>query len=88
MFRLGPVVLLPLIILWAQACFRVGSSEAYDWWRTYPIYAAVAVAVLWHTALLMVDKDRFHYLMYAIAHLPIFVFAAFISLIYATRAPL
>jgi hypothetical protein len=88
MFRLGPIVLFPLMILWAQVCYRIGSSEAYDWWRTYPLYAAVAVAVLWHAALLIVEKDRFDYLMYAIVHLPIFVYAAFISGVYATRAPL
>ena len=88
MFRLGPAVLLPLMILWAQVCFRTGTSEAYDWWRMHPIYAAVAVVVPWHVALLLVEKDRFIYLMYAVAHIPIFVVAAFISLLRATRAPL
>jgi hypothetical protein len=39
-------------------------------------------------ALLVVEKDRLHYSMYAIGHFPILAYAAFISAIYATRAPL
>ena len=87
-FRVGPILLLPLIILWGEVCFRIGSSEAYDWWRTYPIYAASAAAGVWHLALIVKEEDRFHYAMYAVAYLPILLFTSFMSLIYATRAPL
>jgi hypothetical protein len=87
-FRLGPALLLPLIILWGEACHRIGSGEAYDWWRGYPIYAASVGAAIWHLALVVKEKDWFHYTMYALAHLPILLFTSFMYLIYATRAPL
>jgi hypothetical protein len=88
LFRLGPVVLLPFVILWAAACNRIGMGESYEWWRGYPMYAAIALAALWHLALLVLEKHRLDYLMNAIAHFPIFLLVAFTSYIHATRAPL
>jgi len=87
-FRIGPVLLFPFVILWGEACYRIGLGEDYAWWRVYPILGALVAAGTWHLALLIVEKDRFHYSMYAVAHLPFFLFAAFTSYLRATRAPL
>jgi hypothetical protein len=87
-YRIGPVLLLPLIILWGEVCFRIGTSEAYDWWRSYPIFAAGAGAAIWHLALVIREEERFDYAMYAIVHLSILLFTSFVQLIHATRAPL
>jgi hypothetical protein len=87
-FRIGPVLLLPFIILWGQACNRIGADENYDWWRSYPIYAAAASAAIWHLALVVTEGQRLHYTLYAVAHLPILLFTSFLQLIHATRAPL
>jgi hypothetical protein len=91
-FRIGPVLLLPLIILWGQVCYQTGTYKAHqqhDWWRSYPIYAAFAGAAIWHRALVVTEeKWRLHYIIYAIAHLPILFLTSEVSLIYATLAPL
>jgi hypothetical protein len=89
-FRLGPVLLWPLVILWGEVCFRIGSGEARDWWRIYPILAAVVGAAIWHLALALVAKkeDRFGQAMYAIANLPLLIVTSAIYLLYATRSPL
>jgi hypothetical protein len=81
-------VLLPLVILWGEVCNRIGAGEAYDWWRSYPIYAASIGAALWHLVLVVKEGDRFSYAIYAVAHLPILLFTSFVYLIYGTRAPL
>jgi hypothetical protein len=86
-FRIGPVSLLPLIILWGAVCYRIGSLEAYDWWREYPFAVMVVVALLWHLALIAVGKDRLLYSVCALAHFPIFLFATFLAYMAATRAP-
>jgi hypothetical protein len=87
-FRIGPVLLLPPMISWAAVCFNIGSSEAYDWWRSYPIFGAVVIAALWHLFLIGMERNRFDYMAYALVHLPVFIYVAFISGVYATRAPL
>ena len=90
-FRIGPLLLLPLIILWGQVCYRIGKFEAYqlhDWWRSYPIYAAVTGAAICHLALVITEKKRLHYTIYTIGLLPISLSTSVVSLVYATLAPL
>jgi hypothetical protein len=87
-FRLGPVLLLPVVFLWGKLCNQIGSWEAYDWWRGYPISGMIVAAVVWHLALIAVEKDKLNYSMYALGHFPIFLLVSFISYLHATRAPL
>jgi|SRR5688500_11867157 hypothetical protein len=84
--RLGPALLLPIVYIWADTCYRIGSGEARDWWRVYPFAAVMVVAVLWHLALIVVGKDKLYYAMYALWHVPVFLFAIFFACMYATRA--
>jgi hypothetical protein len=85
LFRVGPVILVPPMIIWAVACNGIDSEEAGDWWRIYPFVGTFALAALWHVALVILDKERLRYVGYAICHLPLLYVAAAISMIYAVR---
>jgi hypothetical protein len=87
-FRIGPVLLLPIVYLWGKVCNQIGSDEAYDWWRVYPFAVMLVVALIWHLALIVVGKDKLDYSMYALGHFPIFLLVSFLSYLHATRAPL
>jgi len=76
------------MIVWGAACGNIGAEEAYDWWRGYPIYGALMAAAPWHVALVALEGERHHYVMYALGHLPVLAVVALVSLIHATRAPL
>jgi hypothetical protein len=44
----------------------------------------VAVALLWHLALIAVEKDKLHYAVYAIWHIPVFLVAIFFAFMHVT----
>ena len=88
-FRIGPFLLIPLVILWAvisgAACFE---GECRDLWRTLPLHGALALAVLWHLALIATDRQRKFYLAYAGLHLPTFWLLWGFAMALATNFPL
>ncbi len=87
-FRLGPVVLIPFLALWAIVSFRSHSGEDLSWYYTYPAYGFVLLTAVWHVALIARETPRLFYLMYGIIHLPVFSIWSFMALVYATRSPL
>lgn len=88
-FRIGPFLLVPLVILWAvvsgATCFE---GECWDLWRTLPLFGALALAVLWHVALIVSERERGFYLAYAGFHLPALWLLWGFALALATNFPL
>src|SRR5262245_43519815 len=88
-FRIGPFLLIPLVILWGvtsgAACSK---GECHDLWRTLPLYGAMALAVRWHVALIVHEGPRRFYLAYAAIHLPLFYLFWTLAMVLATNFPL
>jgi hypothetical protein len=88
-FRLGPILLVPLVILWAVisgvTCLE---GECQDLWRTVPLYGALALAVLWHVVLIATERQRKFYLAYAGFHLSAFWLLWGFAMALATNFPL
>lgn len=88
-FRMGPVSLSPLMFLWSGVSYLSSSGESHDLWRLVPLHVGLAAAVLWHVALIAVEKERKFYLGYALFHLPVFILLVHgWAVIFATRFPL
>lgn len=88
-FRLGPALfLIPAMLIWATICLMLTKQEGDSWWRTYPIMGALALAVVWHAALILTEKRRLTYVVYAVLHLPMFYALYVFAMILATRSPL
>jgi hypothetical protein len=82
LFRLGPAILVPPMVVWAAICSGI-DSRGEEWWRVYPFFGTFALGVLWHLALAILEKERAHYVGYALCHLPLLCLAAAISMIAA-----
>ena len=64
-----PVILTCLLIAWTLAVYRY--SQYDDAWAIDPALLVFPVALLWHIALIVVEKPRYLFVWYAIIHLPI-----------------
>jgi hypothetical protein len=77
LFRIGPVLLLVPLLLWAwvwSAIVPDEATKAQQWYIIPPMIALLILAALWHIALVVVEKGwRFPYLFYAIAHMTLFL---------------
>jgi hypothetical protein len=89
LFRVGPVLLLVPLILWAAAWYNVLQEENQGWYIWWPMTGFLYLAALWHIALVVSQKGhRFAYLAYAVIHMPIFWLIYVVAAIYATHFPL
>ena len=90
MFQIGPILLIPVTVLWAvishQSC--PASDECNDSWRMVPMYGVLILAALWHLALVVTQKERKFYLAYAAFHFPVFYFFWAFALVFAIKFPL
>jgi hypothetical protein len=91
LFRIGPILLLAPLVLWAWVWTNILTGEATDAELRYivpPIRGFLFLAVLWHVSLVVVEKGRrIPYLVYAILHMPAFYFVYLFALIFATHFP-
>jgi hypothetical protein len=76
------------MMIWAAICNELGWGERHDWWRTLPMHVALAAAVLWHLLLIVTEKERRFYALYALVNLPILYLSWVLALVIATRFPL
>lgn len=91
LYRAGPIVMLVPVAAWAIGWhIGLGShAENQSWYIVWPMFGFIGLAALWHIALLLLEnKRRYLYLAYAIVHMPLFCFATWLAMIYATRFPL
>jgi hypothetical protein len=70
-YRLGPPILIAAMMIWAAICRALGVEESDDLRPQLPLQAAFAVAVPWHLLLIITEKERLSYALYALVHLPI-----------------
>ena len=63
-------------------------ERVLELWRTLPLYGMLAVAVVWHLALIVFEQTRGFYVVYAAIHLPAFYLLWTLALVFATNFPL
>jgi len=80
-------MLVPTLI-WAAAWNLVLRGEDDSWYIVWPLMGFLATVVMWHVALLILERNRLAYLAYAVAFIPIFFVAYVLALIFATHFPL
>jgi len=73
---------------WAAAWYFVLRDENDSWYIVWPLAGFFAIAVMWHVALLILERPRLAYLAYAIAFIPAFYVTYALAMIYATHFPL
>src|SRR5690349_17864518 len=88
LFRVGPVLMLVPVVLWAAAWNLSLSGENQGWYIVQPMNGLLITAALWHLALIALDKNRLLYLAYAVAFLPVFYLVWNVALALATHFPL
>ena len=89
LFRVGPILTLAPLLLWAAVWNFALHEENQAWYIVWPIIALLGLTAIWHVALIIFEKGyRLPYLAYALVHMPIFWVVYVIALIYATRFPL
>ena len=88
LFRIGPVVMLVPVIVWATGWYHHRGPFDAGWYVIWPMYFFILLTVFWHAALLVFGKHRLTYLIYAIFHLPAFYYIWGWSMICATHFPL
>jgi hypothetical protein len=91
-FRSGPALLVPGVCLWTLLSHYTCRHEVEcsdDLWRILPFYGGIAVAAIWHVALLIDGKGRslLHWL-YAIGFFPGFYLYSMMAMALAIKFPL
>jgi hypothetical protein len=87
-FRIGPILMLIPTIAWAIAWHLILRDENQSWYVVWPLVGFLATVVIWHVALLVLEKHRIAYLAYAVGFIPAFWFLYVLAIIYATHFPL
>jgi len=91
LFHIGPVLMLVPLVVWAVG-WNVAlrrTSDNDDWYIMWPMWAFLALTVLWHAALVAAEKERrSRYLIYAIVFLPTFFLLWLLAAFVATRITL
>ncbi|MCP4619855.1 MAG: hypothetical protein GY844_25895 [Bradyrhizobium sp.] len=88
LFRVGPVLMLVPTILWAAGWNWTLQGENDSWYIIGPLIGFLIIVLVWHLALLLVEKNRFAYFGYALVHLPLFWVTYEFAMMFATRFPL
>ncbi len=90
LFRIGPILMLVPVFLWALGWDLLGPpGENHSWFIVWPMFAFVGFAALWHIVLIVREtKHRKAYLAYAILHAPAFYVIWGIAMVLATHFPL
>ena len=89
-YRLGPIVLTPIVWLWGTVWSEIETEENNHWYIILPLLGLAGLAILWHFRLIATEKSRnAGYVGYMIAHLLIFFpIVWFSALVAATHAPM
>ncbi len=88
LYRRGPVLLLPVIVLWAGVSFAVVDGETPYLLGFIFVYGSMAAVVLWHIVLLVREPDKKRQALYALLHIPLFAYVAVHALVYAMKLPI
>jgi len=88
LFRVGPALMLFPTLLWAAAWNLILHDENSSWYIVWPLVSFLAMALIWHVALIVFEKNRLAYFAYALVHIPVFWVAYVFAMIFATHFPL
>jgi hypothetical protein len=66
LFVLFPILLTLLLIAWTLLVYK---HTRYGDWPIYPALAIFPIALLWHIALIAIQKPRSTFILYAVVHL-------------------
>jgi hypothetical protein len=80
-------MLIPTLV-WAAAWYFVLRDENDSWYIVWPLVGFFAIVVMWHVALLILERQRLAYFAYAITFIPAFYVAYGFAMIFATHFPL
>jgi hypothetical protein len=86
-FRIGPVLVLIPTIAWAEVWHVVLRDESENWLILGPPVGLLAIVVMWHVALLIIEQDKLAYFAYAIAFIPTFLTALIFATMFAVSFP-
>jgi hypothetical protein len=78
------------LIAWAaawDAALPHGESPAL-WYIVWPFFAFPGLAGLWHIALVIREKHRFAYIVYAIVFMPLLYYVCVFGIVAAIHFPL
>jgi hypothetical protein len=87
-FRIGPVLMVVPTLAWATVWYLALQGENDSWYIVWPLIGFFAAVIIWHIALLILEKNRFAYIAYAIVFMPAFYILYGLALIFATHFPL
>ena len=80
-------MLIPTVAWTAVWCLML-RDENQSWYIVWPLIGFLAIVMIWHVALLIVERERLAYLIYAIVFIPAFSVLYFFAVIFATHFPL
>jgi hypothetical protein len=69
-FRLGPATL-TLVMAAASAAYY--PWQHYGSWMTYAIILGAFVTALWHLFLILIEREKIKYFLYALVNIPLYV---------------
>jgi hypothetical protein len=80
-------MLIPTLV-WAATWYLVLREENQSWYIAWPLIGVFVIVVIWHVALIILQKNRLAYATYAIVFVPVFYVVYGLALIFATHFPL
>jgi hypothetical protein len=81
LYRIGPVLLLPIASVNLLAAVISSPGWHENWWWIGPFCTLVTLLMLWHIALIATEapaRRRWRYALYAIANIPGFFIVAWV----------
>ncbi len=75
-----------LMLLWTAAILPAWDSEVnrYRNWTVYPLQPLILIVPVWHFLLVATQRPRLRFLLYAVIHVPIFLYLWMYCIIFIT----
>ncbi len=80
-FRFGPALVIPVMLVVSVA---YSPWQHRDSWAAYVILLGMPVTALWHLALIVMERPRAKYILYALGNLSFYVLIGFYCLFWVT----
>jgi hypothetical protein len=80
-FRFGPA---PLTLLMVAASAGYYPWRHYDSWMAYAVVIGAVATLLWHLALIFLERPRIGYLVYAFSNIALYAYLGMVCLYVVT----
>jgi hypothetical protein len=74
-------------IAWAWTWHLLPRDESDSWYIFWPLTGILAIVVIWHVALLVLEQNRLAYFAYAVAFIPTFATVSIFATMFAAGFP-